>query len=83
MCGIRQWDAKTRRLYAAGMVFLLTGMTLARFVGAPWCMLHRGLYDGLRGLCAGLAMGLFLCVIWRKRRCGPALREDRGLQPPL
>jgi hypothetical protein len=72
MCGIRQWDNKTRRMYAAAMIFLLTGITLGRFDGGPWSLQHRGLYDGLRGLCMGLAIGLLLCVLRRKQKCGPA-----------
>lgn len=72
MCGIRQWDEKTRRIYGAAMAFLITGIVFGRFDGAPWSMRHSGLYDGLHGLCIGMAVGLLLCVLWRNRRYGAA-----------
>jgi len=71
MCGIRQWDGKTRRIYAAGNVFLLAGLIPTLFGGGPWSLHHRALYDGLRGLCLGLAIGLLLWVVRRKSQCGP------------
>jgi hypothetical protein len=72
MCGIRDWDTKTRRIYAAAMAALSAGTALGRFEGRPWSTHHHGLYDGLHGLCIGVALGLLLCVLRLSRRCGPA-----------
>lgn len=67
-----RFDAKTRRVYAVAMVCLTSGLALAQFEHAPWSLRHRDLYDGLRGLVLGLAIGLLLWVTRRKGKSEPA-----------
>ncbi len=62
----RQRDPKSRRIYAAGNLCLFTGLALTIFHGG-FAHRHPALYDGLRFLFIGLAIGL---LYWSTRRCG-------------
>jgi hypothetical protein len=65
----RQLDPKSRRIYAAGNLCLFAGIALTIFRGG-FAHLHPVLFDGLRFLLIGLAIGL---LYWSaRRRCGCA-----------
>ena len=65
----RQLDPKSRRIYAAGNLSLFAGIALTIFRGG-FAHLHPVLFDGLRFLLIGLAIGL---LYWSaRRRCGCA-----------
>lgn len=69
MCAARKFDKKTRRIYAAAYVCMLAGM-LPAILDLPLHQ-HRALYDAIRGLLLGIAIGLFLWVLRLKNRPAP------------
>lgn len=72
MCAVRNFDKKTRRIYAAASVCLLAGLIPA-IIDVPLRQ-HRDLYDAIRGLLLGTAIGLYLWVLSRKNK--PARPEN-------
>jgi hypothetical protein len=62
----RQLEPKSRRIYAAGNLCLFTGIALTIFRGG-FAHLHPALYNGLRFLLMGCAIGL---LYWSARRRG-------------
>ncbi len=60
----RQLDPKSRRIYAAGNLCLFTGIALTIFRGG-FAHHHPALFDGLRFLLIGCAIGL---LYWSARR---------------
>jgi hypothetical protein len=67
----RQLDPKSRRLMAAGNLCLASGLMLTHFEEGLGHH-HSAIFDGLRFLLIGLAIGL---IVWSVRRnCGCASR---------
>ncbi len=65
----RQLDPKSRRIYAAGNLCLFTAIALTIFRGG-FANLHPALFDGLRFLMIGLAIGLLYWSARRRGGCG-------------
>jgi hypothetical protein len=65
MC-VRTWDGKTRRIYAAGNLCLLSAMLLTQ-LGGNWNEQHRDWFDFVRGLLLGLAIVMLAWVVRRKK----------------
>lgn len=67
MCGVRHFDKKTRRVYAAGNVCLLTGLMMTQFLSSSRVH-HRILFDCVRGVALLASIALLLWVA-RRGRC--------------
>jgi len=71
MCLFRsQLDPKTRRIHAAGCIFLSSGLLLTIFT-EDFGHLHPAVFDGLRFLLIGLAIGFLFWSVRRSRGCAP------------
>lgn len=68
MCKVRGWDKRTRAIYFAGNLFLMTGLLMTVFA-AEWGAHHRVLYDSIRFAALLLAIWLLLWAA-RLRRHG-------------
>jgi len=64
----RQLDPKTRRLMATGNLCLASGLMLTLFADG-FGYRHPAIYDGLRFLLIGLAIGLIVWSVRRNRGC--------------
>jgi hypothetical protein len=69
MCLLRRrhLDPKSRRIYAAGNLCLISGLTLTLSFEGSFGHRHRVIFDGLRFLLMSLAITLFF---WAARRAG-------------
>jgi hypothetical protein len=64
----RQLDPRSRRIYAAGNLCLISGLMLTRTLFAEgFGHRHPAIYDGLRFLLIGCAISL---LFWSARRSG-------------
>lgn len=70
MCrNIRDFDPKTRRIWACGNLCLTTGLMLTLFA-SNFGHRHPGLYDALRGFLLGMAVVFLFWSTRRMRNCG-------------
>ena len=60
MCGIRNFDKKTRRLYSAANLCLVAGLLPVVLDLSP--ATHHTLFKAIRGVLLGVSIGLFLLV---------------------
>jgi hypothetical protein len=63
----RQLDLKSRRIFAAGNLCLISGIILTHFIEDGFGHRHPAIFDGLRFLLMGYAICLLL---WSARRSG-------------
>ena len=73
MCmSIRQLDSKTRRIYAAFNVSVCSAIMLNLFFEQSLGHRHHAVFNGLRYLLTGCAMGLFFWFLRRRHSaCAP------------
>jgi hypothetical protein len=65
---IRQLDPKTRRIYAAGNLCLAASLLLQFFFEQSFGHRHHAVFNSLRFLLTGGAIGLLFWFL-RRRRC--------------
>ncbi len=66
----QQLDSKSRRIYAAGFFFLLSGILSQAISEDSFVHRHFALFNGVRFLLLGCAIGLLLW--FNRRRCHAA-----------
>ena len=67
----RQLDPKSRRIFAAGNVCLLSGLMLTLFFEHGNGHRHPAIFDSLRFLLIGVAIGLLFWSARRNAGCAP------------